>query len=47
MTWTEAQLSLQVMAEKGFGAAARAAILAAKAEEDAAASAAASALEGT
>lgn len=46
MSWTEAQLSLQVMAEKGIGASTRAAILAAKAEEDAAHAAAASALEG-
>jgi len=46
MTWTEAQYSLQVMAEAGFGREQRAAILQAKAEEDAAAAASAGALEG-
>ena len=46
LTWREAQLSLQLLAEQRIGAPARLALLQAKAEEDAAAAAAASAWAG-
>ena len=46
LTWREAQLSLQLLAEQRVGSPARMAVLEAKAAEDAAASAAASAWTG-
>lgn len=45
MTWAEAQLSLQVMAEVSYGSPRRRAVYEAKAAEDAAASAALAALK--